>query len=147
VVGLANGGADSVNCIKQAAEFGLIKADIKIVGVGLLVHDIAGIGLETPRVCVWRSHTTGISTMTLEHSADAMLRVCVQDRRRGPQALTMPACWKQLSDLLSMRNASKHVLHSPAQLERLRSATARRLAYKASRSRRVRVKGMPDRLG
>jgi branched-chain amino acid transport system substrate-binding protein len=46
VIGLANGGADSVNCIKQAAEFGLIKAGIKIVGVGLLVHDIAGIGLE-----------------------------------------------------------------------------------------------------
>ena len=46
VIGLANGGADSVNCIKQAVEFGLVKGGQKVVGVGLLINDIASVGLE-----------------------------------------------------------------------------------------------------
>ena len=47
VIGLANGGVDSVNCIKQAAEFGIIQAGIKIVSVGMLMPDILAIGLES----------------------------------------------------------------------------------------------------
>ena len=46
VIGLANGGTDSVNCIKQAVEFGMVKAGQKVVGTGLLVPDIHSIGLE-----------------------------------------------------------------------------------------------------
>ncbi len=46
VIGLANGGSDAVNCIKQAAEFGLTKSGHRVVGVGLLLHDILAIGLE-----------------------------------------------------------------------------------------------------
>ena len=46
VVGLANGGTDAVNCIKQAVEFGLVKAGKKIVGTGLLINDIFSVGLE-----------------------------------------------------------------------------------------------------
>ena len=46
VIGLANGGTDSVNCIKQAVEFGLIKGGQKVVGTGLLMTDIHSIGLE-----------------------------------------------------------------------------------------------------
>jgi branched-chain amino acid transport system substrate-binding protein len=47
VIGLANGGADSVNCIKQAVEFGLVKGGQKVVGTGLLINDIYSIGLES----------------------------------------------------------------------------------------------------
>jgi branched-chain amino acid transport system substrate-binding protein len=46
VIGLANGGTDSVNCIKQAVEFGLVKGGQKVVGTGLLMTDIHSIGLE-----------------------------------------------------------------------------------------------------
>jgi branched-chain amino acid transport system substrate-binding protein len=47
VIGLANGGEDSVNCIKQAAEFGIIKGGQRVVGLGLLVIDIHSIGLQS----------------------------------------------------------------------------------------------------
>ena len=46
VIGLANGGVDSVNCVKQAAEFGIMADGIKVVGVGLLVNDIPSIGVK-----------------------------------------------------------------------------------------------------
>ncbi len=44
VIGLANGGTDSINCIKQAAEFGIMQGGQKVVGVGLLLNDIHSIG-------------------------------------------------------------------------------------------------------
>jgi branched-chain amino acid transport system substrate-binding protein len=46
VIAFANGGADSDNCIKQAAEFGLVAEGIKVVGVGLLVNSLPSIGLK-----------------------------------------------------------------------------------------------------
>ncbi|MCL2428276.1 MAG: ABC transporter substrate-binding protein [Alphaproteobacteria bacterium] len=49
VIGFANGGTDSENCIKQAAEFGFVEQGIKVVGVGLLINDIQGIGLDAAR--------------------------------------------------------------------------------------------------
>ena len=45
VLGLANGGGDTVNCIKQAAEFGLIKGGMKVAGLLFLIHDVHGVGL------------------------------------------------------------------------------------------------------
>ena len=45
VVGLANGGADTVNCIKQAAEFGIMKGGQKVAGLIFLIHDVHGVGL------------------------------------------------------------------------------------------------------
>jgi branched-chain amino acid transport system substrate-binding protein len=45
-IGLANGGTDAVNCVKQAAEFGIMKGGQKVVGVGLLVNDIPSIGTQ-----------------------------------------------------------------------------------------------------
>lgn len=47
VLGLANGGTDTVNCIKQAAEFGLIKDGMKVAGLIFLVHDVHGVGLAS----------------------------------------------------------------------------------------------------
>ncbi|MFL5286667.1 MAG: ABC transporter substrate-binding protein [Rhodopila sp.] len=45
VIGLANGGGDTVNCIKQAAEFGIQQGGQKIAGLLFLVHDVHGVGL------------------------------------------------------------------------------------------------------
>jgi branched-chain amino acid transport system substrate-binding protein len=47
VLGLANGGGDTVNCIKQAAEFGLMKGGMKVAGLIFLIHDVHGVGLES----------------------------------------------------------------------------------------------------
>jgi branched-chain amino acid transport system substrate-binding protein len=46
VIGLANGGADTVNCIKQAAEFGIIKGGQKIAALIFLLPDVHGVGLQ-----------------------------------------------------------------------------------------------------
>jgi len=45
VIGFANGGGDTVNCIKQAAEFGIQKGGQKIAGLLFLIHDVHGVGL------------------------------------------------------------------------------------------------------
>jgi branched-chain amino acid transport system substrate-binding protein len=45
VVGLANGGGDTVNCIKQAAEFGIMKGGQKVAGLIFLIQDVHGVGL------------------------------------------------------------------------------------------------------
>ncbi|HEY1935981.1 MAG TPA: ABC transporter substrate-binding protein [Acetobacteraceae bacterium] len=44
-VGLANGGGDTVNCIKQAAEFGMTH-DQKVAGMLVLIQDVHGMGLQ-----------------------------------------------------------------------------------------------------
>jgi branched-chain amino acid transport system substrate-binding protein len=47
VIGFANGGADTVNCIKQSAEFGIQKGGQKIAGLLFLIHDVHGVGLAS----------------------------------------------------------------------------------------------------
>ncbi|HEX4367062.1 MAG TPA: ABC transporter substrate-binding protein [Rhodopila sp.] len=47
VIGFANGGGDTVNCIKQAAEFGIQKGGQKIAGLLFLLHDVHGVGLAS----------------------------------------------------------------------------------------------------
>jgi branched-chain amino acid transport system substrate-binding protein len=47
VIGLANAGGDTVNAIKQAAEFGITKGGQKISPLLVFVSDIDSIGLET----------------------------------------------------------------------------------------------------
>lgn len=46
VLGLANSGADTVNCIKQAAEFGLKKAGMRVAALLLMLPDVHGVGLK-----------------------------------------------------------------------------------------------------
>ena len=46
VLGLANAGADTVNCVKQAAEFGLNNS-MKIAALLMFITDVHGIGLGT----------------------------------------------------------------------------------------------------
>jgi branched-chain amino acid transport system substrate-binding protein len=45
VIGFANGGGDTINCIKQSAEFGIQKGGQKIAGLLFLIHDVHGVGL------------------------------------------------------------------------------------------------------
>jgi branched-chain amino acid transport system substrate-binding protein len=47
VIGFANGGGDTVNCIKQAAEFGIQQGGQKIAGLLFLIHDVHGVGLTS----------------------------------------------------------------------------------------------------
>jgi len=47
VIGLANAGGDTTNSIKQAAEFGIVKAGQKLAALLLFITDVKGIGLET----------------------------------------------------------------------------------------------------
>ena len=46
VIALANGGADIVNCMKQAREFGLPQSGIKMVALAAQTTDLHGMGLE-----------------------------------------------------------------------------------------------------
>lgn len=47
VIGIAAGGVDAENCIKQASEFGIMQGGQKVVGTGLLLNDILSIGLDS----------------------------------------------------------------------------------------------------
>ncbi|MBV1798546.1 ABC transporter substrate-binding protein [Siccirubricoccus sp. G192] len=47
VIGMANAGADTINCIKQAAEFGITKRDVKLAALLMFLSDVHALGLET----------------------------------------------------------------------------------------------------
>lgn len=46
VIGLANGGADTINSVKQAAEFGIVRGGQKLAGMLLFLTDVHSIGLK-----------------------------------------------------------------------------------------------------
>ncbi|MBN8926934.1 MAG: ABC transporter permease [Rhodospirillales bacterium 69-11] len=46
VIGLANAGADLINSVKQAAEFGITRSGAKLASLGANINDIYGIGLD-----------------------------------------------------------------------------------------------------
>jgi branched-chain amino acid transport system substrate-binding protein len=47
VIGLANAGGDTINSIKQAAEFGITQAGQKLGGLLVFITDVHALGLET----------------------------------------------------------------------------------------------------
>jgi branched-chain amino acid transport system substrate-binding protein len=47
VIGLANAGGDTINAIKQGAEFGIVKGGQKFAGLLVFASDIAALGLPT----------------------------------------------------------------------------------------------------
>lgn len=47
VVGLANAGADTINAIKQAAEFGIVKGGQRMAGLLVFINDVNSLGLDT----------------------------------------------------------------------------------------------------
>src|SRR5437899_10096824 len=46
IIGLANAGGDTINSIKQAAEFGIVKGGQKLAGLLVFLSDIHGLGLD-----------------------------------------------------------------------------------------------------
>jgi branched-chain amino acid transport system substrate-binding protein len=47
IIGLANAGGDTINSIKQAAEFGIVKAGQNLAGLLVFLPDIHALGLQT----------------------------------------------------------------------------------------------------
>ncbi len=47
VIGLANAGGDTINSIKQAAEFGIVKGGQQLAGLLVFLTDVHGLGLQT----------------------------------------------------------------------------------------------------
>jgi branched-chain amino acid transport system substrate-binding protein len=46
IIGLANAGGDTINSIKQAAEFGIVKGGQKLAGLLVFISDVHSLGLE-----------------------------------------------------------------------------------------------------
>jgi branched-chain amino acid transport system substrate-binding protein len=46
IIGLANAGGDTINSIKQAAEFGIVKGGQNLAGLLVFLSDVHGLGLE-----------------------------------------------------------------------------------------------------
>jgi branched-chain amino acid transport system substrate-binding protein len=47
IIGLANGGADTINAIKTAGEFGIVAGGQKLVGLIVFINDIHALGLKS----------------------------------------------------------------------------------------------------
>lgn len=47
VIGLANAGGDTINSIKQAAEFGITRRGVRLAGLLVFVTDVHSLGLQT----------------------------------------------------------------------------------------------------
>src|ERR1700738_1856153 len=47
IIGLANAGGDTINAIKQGAEFGIVKGGQKFAGLLVVASDVNALGLET----------------------------------------------------------------------------------------------------
>ena len=53
VIGLANGGDDTINAVKQAAEFGITRGGQKLAGLVIVISIVHGLGLEIARGLVF----------------------------------------------------------------------------------------------
>jgi branched-chain amino acid transport system substrate-binding protein len=47
IIGLANGGTDTINAIKTAAEFGIVAGGQKLVGLVIFINDVHALGLKS----------------------------------------------------------------------------------------------------
>ena len=47
IIGLANAGGDTINSIKQASEFGIVKGGQNLAGLLVFLSDVHGLGLQT----------------------------------------------------------------------------------------------------
>ena len=47
IIGLANAGGDTINAIKQAAEFGIVKGGQNLAGLLVFINDVHALGLQT----------------------------------------------------------------------------------------------------
>ncbi|TCZ66755.1 ABC transporter substrate-binding protein [Roseicella aquatilis] len=80
VIGLANAGTDTVNAVKQAAEFGLTRRGTKIAVLLMFINDVHGLGLQAAQglVCTetfyWdlNDRTRAFTTKVKPHLAGNM---------------------------------------------------------------------------
>jgi branched-chain amino acid transport system substrate-binding protein len=82
VIGLANAGGDTINCIKQAAEFGLTRRGVKLAALLMFINDVHGMGLQTAQGLV--------CTETFYWDLNDRTRAFT-DRVKGQLAGNMPA--------------------------------------------------------
>jgi branched-chain amino acid transport system substrate-binding protein len=47
IIGMANAGGDTINTIKQASEFGIVKGGQKLAGLLVFISDVHSLGLKT----------------------------------------------------------------------------------------------------
>ncbi len=57
---MANAGADTINTIKQAREFGITQGGQTLVALLLFLTDIKSVGLDAAQGMVLRTASTGI---------------------------------------------------------------------------------------
>lgn len=70
VIGLANAGGDTVNSIKQAAEFGITQAGQALAGLLIFITDVHALGLETAQgLVLTESFYWDLNDQTREWSA------------------------------------------------------------------------------
>src|SRR5262249_1576252 len=55
IVGLANAGGDTINSIKQAAEFGIVEGGQRLAGLLIFISDVHSLGLQTAQGLVLTS--------------------------------------------------------------------------------------------
>jgi branched-chain amino acid transport system substrate-binding protein len=80
VIGLANAGADTINAVKQAAEFGLTRRGTKLAVLLMFINDVHGLGLQAAQglVCTetfyWdlNDRTRAFTTKVKPHLAGNM---------------------------------------------------------------------------
>ena len=59
VIGLANAGGDTINSIKQASEFGLVKGGQRLAGLLVFITDINSLGLDVAQGLQFTECSTG----------------------------------------------------------------------------------------
>jgi branched-chain amino acid transport system substrate-binding protein len=59
IIGLANAGGDTINSIKQAAEFGIVKGGQSLAGPARVPLDVHGIGLDKAQGLISPRRSTG----------------------------------------------------------------------------------------
>lgn len=62
ILGLANAGADTINSVKQAGEFGIVEGGQKLVGLVIVISDIHALGLNSSKGL--------LATMAFYHDRD-----------------------------------------------------------------------------
>ncbi len=104
VIGLANAGADTVNSIKQAGEFGLAAGGQKLVGLVVVITDVHALGLRTANGLVF----TTAFYWDLDDATRAWSRRFFERNQRVPgmvQAGTYSAVLHYLKAIKAARSA------------------------------------------
>ena len=75
IIGLANAGGDTINSIKQAAEFGIVKGGQNLAGLLVFLTDVHALGLQTAQGLIF--------TETFYWDLNDQTRAFVQALRRA----------------------------------------------------------------